>query len=90
MTEIEKKIIDCIIQNIGMSGEKIPDITGETVLLRDIDGFDSLRTLEVLTELGADLDLEIPLEIAFSNSDHQSLDISGMARNIKKLMENKR
>lgn len=88
-TEIEKKIIDCITQNIGMSGDKIPAITGETVPLLDIDSFDSLRIIEVIVDLGVVLDLELQPEIFFCEPDPQSLDISGMSRIIKKLMENK-
>ena len=87
--EIEKKIIDCIIRNIGMSGENIPAITGGTVPLRDIDGFDSLRIIEVIVDLEVALDTKLQPKEFFSESDPQVLDISGMSRIIKNLMENK-
>lgn len=87
--ELEKKIIDCIIRNIGMSGEQIPAITGATVPLRDIDGFDSLRIIEVIVDLEVALDIGLQPKELFSGSDPQALDISGMSRIIKNLMENK-
>lgn len=88
-SEIEKKIIDCIIRNIGMSGERIPAITEATVPFRDIDGFDSLRIIEVIVDLEVALDIGLQPKELFSGSDPQSLDISGISRIIKNLMESK-
>ena len=70
--ELEQIIIECLIENIEMSGAVAPAISAQTAPLSDISGFDSLRTLELLTELEVRLDCQIPSSVFFRNLTHKT------------------
>lgn len=46
--EIEKRIIDSVVDVLKMAGHHVPKITLETIPLQDISGFDSLMALSAI------------------------------------------
>lgn len=88
--EIEEKIITCLQENIELSDEPVPELTRNTAPLRDISGFDSLRSLEVLVELSEIFGCELTANKLFPTKDASSVEICMLAQTIGKLIEDKK
>jgi len=90
--DIEQEIINSFKENIKTSGERDgqnpegQDINLETAPLRDICGFDSMRMLEMVVELEATFDCEIPLK-KLLGEDPKVLDIKKISSVIKEITE---
>lgn len=81
--EIENIVIECLKENLEYSGEEIPTINKNTKPVSDINGFDSLRTVEMLVAAGEKLGLELSPK-AFSGIKFEDADISTIATAINK------
>ncbi len=87
LKELENKIIECIKQNIELSGDTIDaPITTKTSPLNDIKGFDSLRAIEVALELETVFECDLPPEKLFANTNSDPLDIGGLAKSLEKIL----
>jgi acyl carrier protein len=87
LQQLELDIIQCLSDNIKSSGESVPVITRNTAPQSDIEGFDSLRTLEVLIELEEKLGCELPPEKVFPNPYHSEQTVEDLAKAIFKIVK---
>jgi len=87
LEKIESKLISCIRNNIEESGEEVTDITCETVLLDGIQGFDSLRAIEVLIDLEEVFGCELSPEAVFLKKPPEKDTIEDIANAIKDIVD---
>lgn len=89
MQQIELELIQCIRSNIEDSGDDVPDIESETVLLDDLEnfGFDSLRAIEVLIDLEDVFKCELPPEKVFLKKAPEKDTINDIAKAIKDIVD---
>lgn len=87
LQQLELDIIECLTDNIRSSGEAVPTITSTTAPQRDIAGFDSLRTLEILIELEEKLGQELPPEKVFLSPYHSDQTVADLAKAIYKIVK---
>ncbi|MFL0800728.1 MAG: acyl carrier protein [Agarilytica sp.] len=80
--EIEQVVIDCLVENLELSGEPVPPITKATKPACDISGFDSLRTIEVLVTLEEKVECELPPDKIFSGKKFEDMTVSNIANSI--------
>lgn len=83
--EIEEIIIHCLKENMELSGEPVPEITGSTKPACDLKGFDSLRTLEVLINIEEKLGYELNPDQVFSGANFEDVTVTSIALAIKKI-----
>jgi Phosphopantetheine attachment site. len=80
--ELEQIVIDCLVENLELSGESVPPITKTTKPACDISGFDSLRTIEVLVALEEKVECELPPDKIFSGKKFEDITVSTIASSI--------
>lgn len=64
------------------SGRDPEPIAAQTELFNDIEDFDSLNALEVLVQVGASLDVEIPDEVLVRGGKQEPLTVGGLVDRI--------
>ena len=82
---IEDILIECLKENFKLSNEEIPSINKNTKLARDLNGFGSLRAVEVLILVGEKLGCELSAHKIFSEIKFEDADISTIAVAINKV-----
>lgn len=82
--KIENIFIECLKENLELSGDKIPSINRNTKPC-DLNGFESLRTIEVLVLVGERLDCELSAHKVFSEIKFEDADVSTIVAAIDKL-----
>ena len=85
ISELEQVVIDCLIENLELSGEAVPPITTATRPACDISGFDSLRTIEILVALEEKVGCDLPPDKMFSGRQLDDFTVSTIARSIYEL-----
>ncbi|MBT2970507.1 MAG: acyl carrier protein [Candidatus Thiodiazotropha sp. (ex Ctena orbiculata)] len=80
--EIEDIVIQCLKENLELSGEAVTTITRSTKPANELSGFDSLRTLEVLISIEEKLGCELPPEKVFTGIKYDDLTVSMLAKAI--------
>ena len=83
--DIEQIVIDCIRENLELSGDVVPTITRNTHPANDLSGFDSLRTLEVLIAIEEKLECELPPDKVFSDMRFEDTTIGSLVSVIQKI-----
>lgn len=86
-SELEEIVIACLQENLELSGEAVPVISGDTKPATDLDGFDSLRTLEVLISIEEQLDCELTPDKIFSVLKLEDITVRAMATAIQKIKQ---
>jgi len=89
MSEIEQKVIDLLMVNISNSGYKVPEINTDTDFFQDIEEFDSIRAVELLVELSEEFKCELLPKDMYTTVDTGKVNISDLALDIKKALEQK-
>lgn len=84
---LEQIIIDCLKENLELSGELVPHITRETKPALDFEGFDSLRTIEVIVSLEDKLECDLPLKKVFKNKGFEEISVKDMVKVIDELIK---
>lgn len=87
ISELEQVVIDCLIENLELSGEPVPPITKATRPACDISGFDSLRAIEVLVTLEEKVGRDLPPDKIFSGKKFDDVTVSTIAQSIYELKE---
>ncbi|MEQ8289309.1 MAG: acyl carrier protein [Gammaproteobacteria bacterium] len=85
LAEIEKIVIQCLVENLKLSGEPIPNITPDTKPGCDLSGFDSIRTLEVLINIEEKLNCELSPDKVFLDKKMEDVAVSTIAKTIHKI-----
>ena len=70
LSELENIVIQCLQENLELSGETVPPISRNTKPACDLSGFDSLRTIEVLINLEDKLNCDLPPEKIFFRANN--------------------
>lgn len=83
--EVEQLVIECLQENLELSGEPVPKIDKNTKPACDLDGFDSLRAIEVVTDLEDKLKCELPPEKIFMGKSIEDVSVSSIASAIYKI-----
>jgi acyl carrier protein len=86
----EQIVIDCLIENFELSGEPVPTITPDTKPALDLDGFDSLRTIEVIVTIEEKLECDLPPEKIFENKKFEDYSVKNIADAIDELIKAKK
>ena len=84
--QIELEIINCIKTNIVDSGEVVPEINRGTGVLTGIEGFDSLRAIEVLIGLEEVFNCELPPDKVFVKKPPGTEDIGDLAKALQNIV----
>ncbi|TVZ39759.1 acyl carrier protein [Alteromonadaceae bacterium 2753L.S.0a.02] len=87
---LEQVVIDCLKENLELSGEPVPPITRDTKPALDLGGFDSLRTLEVVVSLEEKLECDLPPEKLFENKKLEDVSVKGIAHAIDEIIKAKK
>ncbi|SEL65634.1 acyl carrier protein [Nitrosovibrio tenuis] len=82
LEELEIIVIQCLRENLELSGDPIPIITSSTKPAHDFIGFDSLRTIEVLISIEEKVGCELPPEKIFSDKRFEDITVSSIANAI--------
>ena len=82
LSEIEDVVIHCIKDNLELSGESVVPITKNTKPARDLKGFDSLRTLEVIVSIEEKIGCELPHDKIFSGKKIEDITVTSIANAI--------
>jgi len=88
--ELERIIIDCLKENLELSGEPVPPIDRNTKPASDLGGFDSLRTIEVVVTLEEKLECDLPPEKLFEDKKFDDISVKGIALAIEDLIKAKK
>lgn len=80
--ELQNIVIECLRENLELSGEEIPPITKNTRPACDLSGFDSLRTIEVLVALEEKIGCDLPPDKIFSGMKFEDATVSTITRAI--------
>ena len=83
-SELEQIVLACLQENLELSGEAVHTINRHTKPATDLNGFDSLRTLEVLISIEEKLDCELPPDKVFSGLNFEDITVSAMVAAIQK------
>lgn len=83
--ELQKVVIECLRENLKLSGEEIPLITKNTKPACDLSGFDSLRTIEVLVALEEKIGCDLPPDKIFSAIKYEDATVSAITIAIDKV-----
>jgi len=86
LQEIQIIVVECIKNNFELSGEPLPPIIETTNLICDLEGFDSMRTLEVLVSIEEKIGCELPPDKIFSDSNPDGVTVSSISAEIFRLM----
>lgn len=84
-SEIEEIVIACLRENLELSGEAIPPINSKTNPATDLNGFDSLRTLEVLISIEEQVGCELPPDKIFPGMKFEDITVNAMVNAIQKV-----
>lgn len=85
LQEIEKIVIQCLKENLEISGDPVPTITRNTKPANDLSGFDSMRALEVLINIEEKMGCELPPDKVFTSIKYEDLTVSILAEAIEKI-----
>jgi acyl carrier protein len=87
--KIRSKLIEVITDIQNKSGHPITTIDDDTCPVEELPGFDSLNTIEAITIISIQLNLEIESEIMFQKENGHNPTIREIARRIaNNLQEN--
>lgn len=84
--EIEQQLLQCIKENLEESKNEIPTLEANTEIFTAIDGFDSLRAIEILIKMESVLGCELPFERVFNKKPAGSDKICDAAEAIYSLV----
>ena len=87
---LEQIVIDCLKENLELSDEPVPLITPHTKPASDLNGFDSLRTIEVIISLEEKLNCDLPLEKIVGSKKFEEVSVKDIAQTIDKLIKAKK
>jgi len=85
VADVEQHLMSCIRSNIEESGGDAPAISRDTGIQDEIAGFDSLRAIEVLIELEAEFDCELPPEKVLSKTREDNT-VANVSQNILNIL----
>ena len=80
-------IAEAIRQVQETGGRSISEINPDTCPLTDVEGFDSLSSVEATVILSESLGLDLPDSVFLPEDGDQNLSISEIANNVCKIME---
>ncbi len=82
-------VIDAIVEIQEMSGRECPGITGKTIPIGDVPGFDSLNGLEATILIDQRLGIETPNDARLFTNDtgQRPIHVGGIARRIVDFVE---
>ena len=83
--ELQKVVIECLKENLKLSGEPVPPITKDTNPACDLAGFDSLRTIEILVTLEEKIGCELPPDKVFAKVRFDEATISTITEAIDRV-----
>lgn len=89
LQELEDFVIQCLKENLELSGEPVPEITKSTKPATDLSGFDSLRAIEVLIALEEKIGCDLPPEKVFSNQKFEDITVSSLVSAIDTIRKEK-
>lgn len=87
---LEQIVIGCLKENLELSGEPVPPITGDTRPASDLGGFDSLRTIEVIVSLEDKFACDLPPEKIFGNRRLEDMSVRSIALAIDEIIKAKK
>ena len=85
--EIKKSLIECITKNLVESKNEVVALDGDTVLLNDIDGFDSLRAIEVLVDFEEIVNTELPPETILLDENNAPISINEICSRVHNIVK---
>lgn len=89
--QAEAAVINAISEIQEMSGRECPEITGETVPIGDVPGFDSLNGLETTILIDQRLGIETPDDARLFTNDtgQRAIPVSEIAQRIVDFVESR-
>lgn len=79
---VERELIAAIRECMKASGKECPELTGETVPFKDLEGFDSLCGIEVAVDLESKLDQALGEDLFVAGSGK-----SASPRNVREIAD---
>jgi len=85
LQELENIVIECLKENLELSGEAVPLITKNTKPACDLSDFDSLRAIEVLVSIEEKVGCDLPPDKIFFDKKFDDITVSSIAEAIDKV-----